>query len=456
MRDPSSPPDEPQPSAEAAHAAARAVDRTRAARRRHAIFLGVSAAVSLAVVIAARSVLLPFVLAFVIAYVLTPAVAWVERRRIPRAAAILVVYVTVLGSLGLFVRLSSPRVVHEIANFRRELPMISRTVRYDWVPQLQQRLRAIGLGAEPAPPPDRPDRDRDGDGQEDAPAIVARPRADGSFAIELEGSLAVNPTKGGGFMIEPTGETRAEPFDLDRLVADIAGKSMAYAQHNALEIVKIGRDIIAGVSRFFFVFGLTLMLAAYTILTRERIVGFFASLLRPSSRASFHDLLLRVDRGLSGVVRGQLIICVVNGVLSAVGFAIVGLKYWPVLALIATVLSLIPIFGSIISSIPAVILGLTQSVGTAAFVLVWIIGIHQLEANLLNPKIMGDAAKIHPLLVIFSLLVGEHFFGVVGALLAVPVMSITQSVFIHVRRGLQAGDPEMASEPVGSIFPPAS
>ena len=47
---------------------------------------------------------------------------------------------------------------------------------------------------------------------------------------------------------------------------------------------------------------------------------------------------------------------------------------------------------------------------TAALVVVWIVGIHQIEANLLNPKIMGDAAKIHPVLVVFSLLVGEHFF----------------------------------------------
>ena len=134
-----------------------------------------------------------------------------------------------------------------------------------------------------------------------------------------------------------------------------------------------------------------------------------------------------MDEGLSGVVRGQLVICGINGVLSAIGFAIVGLKYWPVMALVAAVFSLIPIFGSIASAVPAVAVGLTQGLGTAVFVLAWIVGIHQLEANFLNPKIMGDAAKIHPVLVIFALLVGEHFFHVVGALLAVPVMSIAQT-----------------------------
>ncbi|HVH48246.1 MAG TPA: AI-2E family transporter [Labilithrix sp.] len=431
------------------------IDPARSARRRHAIFLGVTAVLALAILIAARSVLLPFVLAFVIAYVLTPAVAWVERRRVPRALAIILVYVAVFGSIGLSVRASAPRVAHELANFRRELPVISRTIRSEWVPQIQRRLRDVGLGGPAAPSaPERPERDRDGDGQEDPPAIVARARGDGDFAIELEGPLAINPTKGGGYLIEPVRETGAEPFDLDKLVADIAAKSLAYAQHNALEIVKIGRDIIAGVSRFFLVFGLTLMLAAYTMLTREKIFGFFESLLRPGSRPSWHLLLLRVDKGLAGVVRGQLVICLLNGGLSAIGFAAVGLKYWPVLVLIATVLSLIPIFGAIISAIPAVFLGLTQSFGTAVFVLVWILGIHQLEANVLNPKIMGDAAKIHPLLVIFSLLVGEHFFGVVGALLAVPVMSITQSIFIHVRQHVLAADPEMASEVTSSILPP--
>jgi predicted PurR-regulated permease PerM len=425
-------------------------DALRAARRRHTIFLVVSAAIVIGVVVAAHSVLLPFVLALLIAYVLTPAVGWVERKKVPRFAAILIVYAVVLGSMYLFIRTTAPRVGQELAGLRRELPAFGRTVRTEWVPYVQGRLRAIGLGGSPPeahPAEAKPEKD-------ESPAIVARPRSDGSFAIEIEGPLAVKPTKDGGYIVGPAEETPTpQAFDLDKMVADVAGKSMVYAQQNAFELVKLGRDVIAGVSRFFFVFGITLMLAAYTMLTREKIFAFFTSLVRPTSRPSFADLLARIDRGLSGVVRGQLIICIVNGVLSAIGFAIVGLKYWPVLALVATVLSLIPIFGSIISSVPAVALGLTQSFGTAVFVLAWIIAIHQLEANVLNPKIMGDAAKIHPLLVVFSLLVGEHFFGVVGALLAVPVMSIVQSLFIHVRRELQARDPEMAHEAVASVPP---
>ncbi len=56
-----------------------------------------------------------------------------------------------------------------------------------------------------------------------------------------------------------------------------------------------------------------------------------------------------------------------------------------------------------------------------------------MEGNILNPKIIGTAAKIHPVLVIFALIVGEHSYGLVGALLAVPVASIIQVLFLFFR-----------------------
>jgi len=67
-------------------------------------------------------------------------------------------------------------------------------------------------------------------------------------------------------------------------------------------------------------------------------------------------------------------------------------------------------------------------------VLAWIIVIHLFEANFLNPKIMGNAAKIHPVLVVFALIAGEHSYGLVGALFAVPVASIIQTIFVYYRK----------------------
>ena len=397
-------------------------------RWRRPLFLGVSAFLSVCVVVAAHDVMLPFVLAILIAYVLTPLVATVEQWRLPRPLAILLVYAAVLGSMAGLIRGIAPRIAFEFRNLRSELPALGAEAQQKWVPAITERLRSAGIA--PAQPVVE-------DASENAPtsAFVARPQPDGTLAIDVGTGVAITETKH-GWLVEPTHDKKDEPFDPSKIMADAVGRTFTYAQQNSLEVARAVRDLIAGVSRVVFVFFITLMMAAYLMLTRERVHDFFRSLVRERGRPSFEALLTRIDEGLSGVVRGQLVICLINGVLSAIGFAIVGLKYWPVMALLASVFSLIPIFGSIASAVPAVGVGLTQGLGTATFVLAWIVGIHQLEANVLNPKIMGDAAKIHPVLVIFSLLLGEHFFHIVGALLAVPAMSIAQSLFLHFRSAI--------------------
>jgi predicted PurR-regulated permease PerM len=374
------------------------------------------------VIVAAHDVMTPFVMAMVLAYVLTPAVSLVEGgfrgRRVPRGWAIVVVYVLVFGSLGVFVRMAAPRVGREIGTLGREMAHNAQVARAELIPVAQQRLTELGLAGK-------------GVEHERAPAIVVRPEPDGSYAVDVGRGVVIEKKGDDGFIIAPR-----EPegrLDLARLSDEAMAKSFAYVHANAVDLLKFGGNLVASSARAIFLTGLTLMLAAYMILTRERIFGFFSSLVKAESRSAFDELLSRIDAGLAGVVRGQLLICCINGALSAVGFALVGLKYWPVLALFATVLSIIPIFGVIVSSIPAVAIGLTQNVGTAFFVLAWIVVIHQVEANFLNPKIMGDAAKIHPVLVIFALVVGEHLFQTKGALLAVPCMSIAQSLFLHFR-----------------------
>ena len=108
--------------------------------------------------------------------------------------------------------------------------------------------------------------------------------------------------------------------------------------------------------------------------------------------------------------------------------------------------ALVPIFGSILSTLPIVFVALSSGLTTALAALSWIVGIHVLEANLLNPKIMGDAAKIHPVLVVLALVVGEHFAGIVGALLAVPLMSILVTIFKAARTRAMQLDEEIAAQ----------
>jgi predicted PurR-regulated permease PerM len=407
---------------------------------RRPLFLWSSAAIAVAVMVAAREVILPFVLAIVIAYVLTPLVAELERRNVSRGLAVVFVYAIVLGSLGGFGWAIAPRIAFEFRNLRQEIPNLSDQAKSRWLPAITERMRAVGLGPAAEVP--------EAESPQPVPtsAFVARPEADGSIAIDVGTGVSVVAVRN-GWILEPAASKKETPFDPNRIMADAVGRTFAYAQQNSLEVARAVRDLLVEVSRGIFVFFITLMLAAYLILTRERVRSFFRSLARPDRRESFDALLERIDGGLAGVVRGQLVICCINGGLSAIGFAIVGLKYWPVMALVSALFSLVPIFGSIASAVPAIVVGLTQGIGTAVFVLAWIVGIHQLEANVLNPKIMGDAAKIHPVLVIFSLLAGEHFFRVPGALLAVPTMSIAQSLFLHLNEATSR-DRAQGREPI--------
>ena len=92
----------------------------------------------------------------------------------------------------------------------------------------------------------------------------------------------------------------------------------------------------------------------------------------------------------------------------------------------------------------------------AVVMTLWIVGIHFLEANFLNPKIIGAATKIHPVLVIFALFFGEATYGLVGALLAVPVLSTVQVLFLffYRKRWLEPSAPRR--RPTGITQPPAA
>ncbi len=170
------------------------------------------------------------------------------------------------------------------------------------------------------------------------------------------------------------------------------------------------------------------LVGAFAMIDAPRISAGLRSVVPGRYRNDFNDLLVRLDEGLSGVVRGQLIICLVNGVLSTIGFLIFIPEYAVVLGIFAGVLSLVPIFGTIISSIPAILVALTITFGHAVGVLAWILGIHFVEAYLLNPNIIGRQARIHPIVVVFVLIAGEAMYGMKGILLAVPATSVVQSI----------------------------
>ena len=383
------------------------------------IFLSLWALVTVLVIALARDVILPFILAAVIAFVLKPLVERLEKRGLSRVVAILSTYLISALVLAVSVSLIAPRLYDEAVSMSREAPRMARKAAEEWAPAVDGKIQQFFGSVGEAPK------------KESKPAVILRKQADGSSTLELGSGAKIVDDGSGGWRLISVGEE--ERLSLQDLVEDGLHSGLDYMKHHVLDVIRLGQVVVSSVTRAIFMSFMTLMVAGYLMYTREGIAHFFRGLVPPRHRVSYEQLIRRMDKGLSGVVRGQLIICLVNGVLSAIGFAILGLKYWHLLALLAGIMSLIPIFGSILSTIPAVLVGLTQDVWIAFWVLIWILGIHQVEANFLNPKIIGDAAKLHPVMVVFVLMVGEHYLGLWGALLAVPCLSIVQSLFHHFR-----------------------
>jgi predicted PurR-regulated permease PerM len=437
-------------------------------RNRRRWFIGIFVLVLLTVLITFRAVLLPFLLAIVVAYVLSPVVTAGQRLKLgnkhPRRWVVVVaLYAVLISVLVGLIAVSVPRLTAELQRLTREAPRLVATVRSEWLPQLDSVLRAAtdpylapservnvppsitpdgALGpAVPAPPSAAAT-------PPPVTAIEVIPRPDGGFQVILPpGGLHVVPEGDNGFRIEGPKPKRQGRLDVSQAITQAIAGMMENSERTAVTVLQTAQRFVVAVSRGVLTFVLMLMLSAYMLITSDQIFNFVRSLYPPYRRPELDDLIARIDRGLAGVVRGQLIICGVNAVLSGIGFYLLDLKYWTFLTVIAGVMSIVPIFGSILSTIPAVIVALPDGMHVALLALAWIVGIHQIEANLLNPKIMGDAARVHPVLVVFALLGGEHVAGIVGALLAVPVLSIAQTLFLYLRE-------RFLGVPRASSFPP--
>jgi predicted PurR-regulated permease PerM len=412
---------------------------------------------------AARDVLLPFLLAIVVAYVLSPLVQWGERIRLfgvqpKRWVVVIVLYLLLIGGLVSFVMFSAPRLATELGRLAREAPRIVAQANNEWFPELERRVRDLSnkylgtldprTGAQVDPNLSAPPVEAHGD----PTAIQVRPRDDGGYEIALpQHGIRVTPDGENAYRITSAHPHENNKTDVAGALQEVLGGALESTERSAVTLFVAARRIVVSLSRGIFGFVMTLMISAYILVTSDRIFEFFRTLYRATRRHEFDDLVRRLDRGLAGVVRGQLIICLVNGMLSGVGFYLLGLKYWVFLTMIATIMSIIPIFGAVLSTVPAVLVALPQGVGLTLLVVGWIIVIHQIEANFLNPKIMGEAARVHPVLVIFALLTGEHLAGIVGALLAVPMLSICQTLFLQLRERFLGVPRGPSSFPPGAL-----
>jgi predicted PurR-regulated permease PerM len=149
-------------------------------------------------------------------------------------------------------------------------------------------------------------------------------------------------------------------------------------------------------------------------------------------RTDFDQIWRKVRKMLYAYVRGQLIIAGLIGVLSGIACAVLGLPDPVALGLIAGVTALIPYLGPFIGAVPAILVGLAAGPIKALLVAVVYFLISNIILNFVYPKVMGDAVRLPPVLVIVAFIAGFSWAGILGMFVAVPIAATLRILFDHI------------------------
>lgn len=169
---------------------------------------------------------------------------------------------------------------------------------------------------------------------------------------------------------------------------------------------------------------LVLIISFYLVVNRHGLVAFIRSITPAQHQAYAIGLVERAQRRIARWAGAQLLLGVIVGVLVYLGLWGLGIRYALALALLAGFLELIPVLGPIIAAIPAILVGLTESLVLGLLVLLLYVVIQQVENHILVPVIMQRALGLNPLVTVIAVLVGAKLAGFLGVLLAVPIATI--------------------------------
>ncbi len=307
----------------------------------------------------AKAVLAPFIIAMIISYVLNPVVVLLNRRRVPRTVAVLLIYVTFLGSLTVILMNGIPMFMNQLTELNEHMPEFT--------------MRAQGMIDQFNDSEMLPDSIRSG----------------------INNSL----------------------FRLEQGVSDWVA--------NYLNGIGSKLNVL-------FVALIVPFVAFYILKDFQLIEKTVLAVVPRKHRRHITRLLFEIDEALGSYIRGQFLVCIIIGVMAYIGYWLIGMEYPLLLACVVAVFNIIPYLGPYLGAAPGVLMAASISWKMVLYVLLvnWICQL--LEGNVISPQVVGRSLHMHPLLIIFALLVGGQVAGVAGLILAVPFFAVLKVVFSHV------------------------
>ncbi|MFN2175346.1 MAG: AI-2E family transporter, partial [Anaerolineales bacterium] len=360
------------------------------------------------VVIYLSSPVIPMlIIASLIALLVTPIINWLcERFRFPRGLSVLVTFLLVAVVIILAPLILIPPIINAV-NFLLNLDY--ETLFTNVLVWIETSLRAV--------------------------------KADGFRVLGLRLILdsmidpILNVIEGADSIVTP---------ELPSLTAIIPSIGQAFAFSYGFAVEFVG-TVFSGFVAFLFL----IISSIYLSVDGDRLVGGFVRSVPKTYRVEVEQLLDRLRGVWDSFFRGQVTLMVVIGILVWLGLTILGLPGAFALGIIAGLLEIIPNLGPLLAAIPAVIVALLQGSDTLAvnnfiFTLI-IIGFYVVvnffENTVVVPRVMSESVKLHPLVVILGVLIGASTWGILGALLAAPVIASSREIFSYLYRHVIGEDP---------------
>ena len=329
-----------------------------------------------------RVIFPPLVLALLIIYLLNPVVTRLEGRGVRRSIGAVLSYIVVLGSLTIAGMLVFPLISDQVSHFSENTPQL----RQDLVDSINDFANGV--------------EDRFG------------------FAIDTEQISC---------LLGPEGTSVAGDFSTAECDA-VTREFRERLSHQAGRITEIGFSVLEGL----LVFILAPLLALYILIDLPQLQRDALNLVPESHRNEFADLGSKVGRAVGGFFRGQLFVALMVGVMSSLGFWIIGLPFWLVIGGLAGFTNLIPLVGPFIGGGLGLIVGIVTegtALGVAAAVVALIV--QQIDNHIISPNVMKRTVQIHPATVMLALLAGGTIAGFWGVLLGVPAVAVVKLLLAH-------------------------
>ncbi len=191
-------------------------------------------------------------------------------------------------------------------------------------------------------------------------------------------------------------------------------------------MINVVQKLVSGVGQFL----IAVVIGFYLLFNFNNANAHLMSVLPKKIKGDAEELLSNISKVLYKFVNGTLLVSLILFVVSVIGFEIIGLNAPVLFAFFCAVTNIIPYVGPYIGGIPAVLVAFSQSPLTGILALIFIVAVQGFEGNFLHPIVIGKKMDLHPVTIVISLLIFEYFFGIIGMIVATPIVAVIKIVYV--------------------------